>query len=97
MDIRQQYFGISAFAKLCGLSRKTLIFYDRIGLFSPARVDANGYRRYSFSQLDMITAIQAFKELDMPLDTIRSHLLERTPENTLQLFAAQKSVIQQKI
>ncbi len=32
-------FSISEFAALMGVSRQTLIYYDRIGLFRPARVD----------------------------------------------------------
>ena len=46
-------FSIGELSKQQNISRQTLIFYDRIGLFSPAWVDPeNGYRYYSASQLD---------------------------------------------
>ena len=40
-------FSIGELSKLQNLSRQTLIFYDKIGLFCPAYVDPeNGYRYY---------------------------------------------------
>ena len=52
--MKDQYFSISQLAESQGISRQTLIHYDRIGLFHPAHVNPdNGYREYSPSQLSM--------------------------------------------
>ena len=41
-------FTIGEISKHQNISRQTLIFYDKIGLFRPAYVDPeNGYRYYS--------------------------------------------------
>lgn len=40
------YISISEMAKLHGITRQTLIHYDNIDLFKPAKVDTNGYRYY---------------------------------------------------
>lgn len=40
------YIFISEMAKLHGITRQTLIHYDSIDLFKPAKVDTNGYRYY---------------------------------------------------
>ena len=46
-------FTTGELARLHGVSKQTLIFYDKIGLFRPAYVDPdNGYRYYSASQID---------------------------------------------
>ena len=46
-------FTIGEISKHQNISRQTLIFYDKIGLFRPAYVDPeNGYRYYSAAQLD---------------------------------------------
>lgn len=37
------------FAKLCGVEKRTLFFYDEIDLLKPARILPNGYREYDFS------------------------------------------------
>lgn len=38
----QGYYRTAAFAQLAGMNKKTLQYYDEIGLFRPARVEANG-------------------------------------------------------
>ena len=40
------YISISEMAKLHGITRQTLIHYDNIDLFKPAKVDTNGYHIY---------------------------------------------------
>lgn len=66
---------ISEFAKLSGVSRKTLIYYDKIGLFCPETVNPeSGYRYYSYLQLDVISAIYALKEIGTPLKDINVYL-----------------------
>ncbi|HBY3460150.1 TPA: MerR family DNA-binding transcriptional regulator, partial [Clostridioides difficile] len=37
--MEKQYFTTGEFAKLCGISKQTLIFYDKIGIFSPEYKD----------------------------------------------------------
>ncbi|MCU6795590.1 MerR family transcriptional regulator [Paenibacillus sp. WQ 127069] len=88
---------ISAFSKMSDVTRKTLIYYDRIGLFKPAFVADNGYRYYHRSQLDTIGVIHIFKELGMSLEEIRGHLGKRTPASTLELLRKQEEIIQLQI
>lgn len=88
---------ISAFSKLSEITRKTLIYYDRIGLFKPAYVADNGYRYYSRSQLETIGVIHIFKELGMSLEEIQEHLGQRSPESTLELLRKQEEVLQLQI
>lgn len=45
----KNYYKISEFAALCGLSRDTLLHYDRIGILKPAFVAPSGYRYYTLS------------------------------------------------
>ena len=57
-------FSIGEIAKLQNISRQTLLFYDKIGLFCPAYTDPdNGYRYYSSSQLDYLDTICIMKKL----------------------------------
>ncbi|TKH44640.1 hypothetical protein C1I60_09210 [Paenibacillus terrae] len=88
---------ISAFSKLSDITRKTLIYYDRIGLFKPAFVADNGYRYYSRSQLDTIGVIHIFKELGMSLEEIQEHLGQRSPGSTLKLLRKQEEILQLQI
>lgn len=40
---------ISEMAKICRVSRQTLIYYDKNNIFKPMYTDKNGYRLYSIS------------------------------------------------
>ena len=62
---------IKEFAKLCGVSVRTLHYYDEIGLMKPAFVnEQNSYRFYDEKSLMRIQEILFFKELDFPLKSI---------------------------
>ena len=61
-------FSIGEFARLSGVSVRTLRHYDEIGLLRPAIVDPDtSYRGYSASQLDQINRVIALKELGFSL------------------------------
>ena len=63
---------IREFAKLTGVSVRTLHFYDEIGLLKPSYVDEqNGYRFYDEYALTRMQEILFYRELDFPLKEIR--------------------------
>ena len=65
-------YRIGQFAELAGVSRKTLRFYDHIGLLRPCCTDVRtGYRLYSAEQLQQLAVIHALKELGASLREIR--------------------------
>jgi DNA-binding transcriptional MerR regulator len=65
-------FSIGEFARLGGVSVRTLRHYDEIGLLRPARVDPDtGYRGYSAQQLGQLNRIMALKELGLSLTQAR--------------------------
>ena len=64
-------YRIGQFADLAGVSRKTLRFYDNIGLLRPCITDVRtGYRLYSSDQLQQLAVIHALKELGASLREI---------------------------
>jgi DNA-binding transcriptional MerR regulator len=67
------HYRIGEFADLSGVTRKTLRFYDHIGLFRPTRVDPlTRYRYYGAEQLEELAAILAFKDLGVSLAAVRN-------------------------
>jgi DNA-binding transcriptional MerR regulator len=57
------------------LSVKTLRHYHQVGLLEPAEVESSsGYRLYSTGQVSTAHAIRRFRELDMPIETVRAVL-----------------------
>ena len=62
---------INEFAKLAGVSIRTLHYYDEIGLLKPAFVDEqNGYRFYDEISLERMQEILFYRELDFELKSI---------------------------
>lgn len=45
-----RYFTPGELAKLLGISKQLLLYYDKNDIFSPEFVDENGYRFYVLSQ-----------------------------------------------
>jgi DNA-binding transcriptional MerR regulator len=65
-------FSIGEFARLGGVSARTLRHYDEIGLLRPATVDPDtGYRGYTAAQLGELSRIMALKELGLSLPQVR--------------------------
>ena len=62
---------IKEFARLSGVSVRTLHYYDEIGLLRPAAVDGQtGYRYYDEASLLRMQEILFYRELDFPLKSI---------------------------
>ena len=75
---QERYIKTGEFAKLVGVTKHTLFYYDKIGLFSPEIKLENGYRFYSFDQLDVFDVIQTLRELDVSLEEIKDSIFEAT-------------------
>lgn len=75
--MEKQYFTTGEFAKLCGISKQTLIFYDKIGIFSPEYKDKNNYRYYSVYQYDTLDILQSLREKIKKLRKISSKMQNR--------------------
>jgi DNA-binding transcriptional MerR regulator len=66
---------IGEFSKMTYLSVKALRHYHDVGLLEPADIDpSSGYRRYTADQVATAQAIRRFRDLDMPLDQVRTVL-----------------------
>ena len=62
---------INEFAKLTGVSVRTLHYYDEIGLLKPAEIDKwTGYRFYDEVSLEKMQQIMFYRELDFSLKSI---------------------------
>lgn len=96
-SIHDNLLSISDMAKLHGLTRPTLLYYDSIGLFSPVFTASNGYRYYSRVQIPLLREICFLKALGISLKEIQGHLNNRTPEAELELLAEQELKIQREM
>ena len=59
---------------LTGVSIRTLQYYDKTGLLSPAEYTEAGYRLYDDTALERLQQILLFRELEFPLKDIKAIL-----------------------
>lgn len=91
----QQYFTTGQFAKLRGLNKRTLMYYDDIGLFKPAMIKENGYRYYTNHQNSLLDVILALRDMGTPLEEIKRLLQNRSPTENLSLLQTQKQRLEE--
>ena len=96
MFVSESYFTISDFAHLMGISRQTLIYYDRIGLFHPIKTLDNQYRLYSRNQINVISLICMLKEMNVPLNEIKTIVENISPDTALAILEKKQQEAEEK-
>jgi DNA-binding transcriptional MerR regulator len=87
------------FSKIARVSKRSLQYYDEIGLLKPAYTDAqSGYRYYSARQLPRLNRILALKELGLTLQQIARMLEDDISEDEIRgMLLMQKSQLEQSL
>lgn len=86
---------VNEVSKLSGVSRRTLQYYDEIGLLPPSAVKESGYRQYDDESLRRLWSILFYKELGISLDDIRL-MLESPKEMEKELMRQHKQILLEK-
>jgi DNA-binding transcriptional MerR regulator len=74
---------ISQLAKKFGLSRATLLYYEREGLLEPAARADNGYRYFGEKEVERLRRIVGYRSYGVPVIDIRD-LLDRESNATIE-------------
>ncbi len=77
-------------ARLCGVSVRTVQYYDSRRILMPSQLSGGGRRLYSAQDLDKLKVICFLRSLDLPIDTIKSLLEEDHPEQVIALLLEQQ-------
>ncbi len=85
------------FADLCGVSKDTLLYYDKIGLFHPAYIADNGYRLYCLDQVHTFDLLLMLRDSHVPLKQIKNYLQDRNPEKMLNLLNEQLKFLNREL
>ena len=94
----ENLFSIGELSRYQNISKQTLIFYDKTGVFHPAYVDpSNGYRYYSASQLDELDTILILKKSGLSLQKIKELLSHYTTQSSLKVLKSQLGVLDRQM
>ena len=77
-------------AKLCGVTVRTVQYYDTRGILVPSELTEGGRRLYSEDDVKRLKIICFLRELGLPIDQVRQLLTEEDPGNVISLLLDQQ-------
>ena len=85
-------------AKACGVTVRTVQFYDQKGILIPSALSEGGRRLYSEGDLKKMKIICFLRDTGLSLDTIGQLMKEEDPESTISiLLVQQEQVLREEI
>ena len=82
-------------AKLCGVSVRTVQYYDTRGIISPSELSEGGRRLYTEADLSKMKTVCFLRELDLPLGTITEIIKEENSGEVISLILGEQMTLLQ--
>ena len=80
-------------AKLCGITVRTVQYYDTRNILVPSELSEGGRRLYSEEDLRRLKIICFLRELDLPINSIAQLLSEEDPGSVIDLLLQQQKLV----
>ena len=80
-------------AKLCGVTVRTVQYYDTRGILVPSELSEGGRRLYSEDDVKRMKIICFLRDLGLPIDSIRQLLSEEDPGSVISLLLDQQEAV----
>ncbi len=97
MKNNKYLFSTGEFAKLNGVNKRTLHYYNDIGLFQPEVTEENGYHYYSLMQSMQLEMILLLRKLGLSIDDIREYTNSPSDDSFAKILTDKKRLINQSI
>lgn len=94
---KQKYFSSGEFAKLTGVNKRTLHYYNDIGLFRPEIIKENGYHYYSGFQFAQLELILTLRRIGLSIEEIREYLTDPSDASFSAMLSKKKQLIDDSI
>ena len=88
---------VGKLARMFGISRTTLLYYDNIGLLSPSERSEAGYRLYNSDDIEKLSRIMLFKDAGLPLNEVPKLLKNVEKSNITAVFMKQLNELNREI
>ena len=93
----QNYFSSGEFAKLTGVNKRTLHYYNDIGLFKPDYIAENGYHYYSVFQFAQLEVILTLRRVGLPIEEIECYIKNASDSSFTEMMNRKKKLIDASI
>ncbi|MBQ3611698.1 MAG: MerR family transcriptional regulator [Firmicutes bacterium] len=80
-------------AKLCGVTVRTVQYYDTRGILVPSELSVGGRRLYTEDDLRMMKMICFLREVGLSIDSINKLLTEEDPGNVISILLDQQEQV----
>ena len=77
-------------AKLCGVSVRTVQYYDNRGILIPSELSEGGRRLYTENDLKRMHIICFLREAGLPINGISALFAEKNPQNIISILLQQQ-------
>ncbi|WP_243108677.1 MerR family transcriptional regulator [Clostridium rectalis] len=92
----KEYYKIGEISKIYGISRDSLMYYERLGILKPTR-DINGYRLYTMNDIWKLNLIKELRTFDFSMEKIKEYIDNRTIKATETTLTKEIYLIDKKI
>lgn len=93
----QKLYSIGEVADIFKISTNKVRFYEKKGLIIPKRDDENDYRYYTDNDLIKLQTILMYRELNLPIESIKDLFQDESKDNALEHFYTQWDIINSQI
>ncbi|NMM64970.1 MerR family transcriptional regulator [Clostridium sp. P21] len=91
------YLSTGELAQMLGVTKQTVIYYDKIGLISPVKRGEKHYRYYTLEQADELDSILTFRNLGVPISVLKEYLSVRNAEGCIEMLKKQEERVNLEI
>ena len=96
-DTERHMYSVGEVCAKFNLTRKTLFYYDRIGLVKPTdRIGSQAYKVYDADALEILRKVSEYREAGITIEEIRSLLNPEGPDPDTVFRNAQKRLLAQR-
>ncbi len=97
MKNKKYLYSTGEFAKFNGINKRTLHYYDEIGVFSPEFKEENGYRYYTCFQTVQLELILMLRKVGLSIEEIIRYQQSPSDASFAELITEKKELIDKSI
>lgn len=88
---------IGEVARLLHMSTSQIRFYEKKGLLTPHHKDENGYRLYSYDEIDTLEYITTFRNIGVSISEIKEYIQRKNNDNLIDILDSTTNQLNEEI
>ena len=89
-------YTVNKLAEISGVTKRTLRYYDEIGLLKPTRINTSGYRIYGKNEVNRLQQILLYRAMGVSLDAIKQIMTSESYDVLNALKSHREKLLEQR-